>query len=167
MDLEFKLEKFSENDFPKYFQLVNNEKVMEMITERPIEFDEAKNDFEKLIKNNELDENFGSFKIINVETEEFLGLAKLEIKNKNSKEAEIGYMILPKHWGKGIAGKIGKQLIQKAKRQKSIESLFAIIDPKNLASRKILTNNGFVSKEFKDFDGLPGEILELKPIDKN
>jgi len=50
MNLEFKLEKFSENDFPNYFQLVSNEKVMEMITERPIQFDESKNDFEKLIR---------------------------------------------------------------------------------------------------------------------
>jgi hypothetical protein len=37
----------------------------------------------------------------------------------------------------------------------------AIIDPKNLASRKILINNSFVSKEFKDIDGLASEILEL------
>lgn len=161
MDLKYKLEKFSENDFSHYFQLVNSEKVMEMITERPIGFEEAKADFEKLIENNSLDENFGNYQIIDAETDEFLGLAKLEIKNKNSREAEIGYMILPKHWGKGIAGKVGKQLIEKAKTQKSIDRLFAIIDPKNLASRKILTNNGFVSKEFKDFDGLSGEILEL------
>lgn len=161
-NLKFKLERFSENDFPNYFELVNDEKVMEMITERSLELEEAKKDFGKLIENNKLDENFGSYKILNIETNEFLGFAKLEIENIESSEAEIGYMILPKYWGKGIAGKIGKQLIEKAKTQKSIQSLFAIIDPKNLASRKILTNNGFISKEFKDFDGLPGEILELK-----
>jgi len=165
MDLKFKLEKFTENDFPNYFQLVNDEKVMEMITERALGLEEAKKDFEKIIENNQLDKNFGSYKILNIETNEFLGFAKLEIENKESHEAEIGYMILPKYWGKGIAGKIGKHLIQKAKTQTSIERLFAIIDPKNGASRKILTNNGFISKEFKDFDGLPGEILELNIMD--
>ncbi|MDO5615918.1 MAG: GNAT family N-acetyltransferase [Cruoricaptor ignavus] len=164
MNLEFKIEKFSKNDFQNYFELVNDIKVMEMITERPLELEEAKEDFEKLIKNNKLDENFGSYKILTIETDEFLGFAKLTIENKGNSEAEIGYMILPKHWGKGIAGKIGQYLIKKAKTQKSIKSLFAIIDPKNLASRKILTNNGFTSKEFKDFDGLPGEVLELKFI---
>ncbi len=166
MNLKLTLEKFAENDFQNYFKLVNDEKVMEMITERSLELEEAKKDFEKIIENNNLDEYFGSYKILNIETREFLGFAKLEIKSKESNEAEIGYMILPKYWGKGIAGKIGKQLIEKAKTQKSIESLLAIIDPKNLASRKILTNNGFTSKEFKDFDGLPGEILELKILDK-
>jgi len=55
----------------------------------------------------------------------------------------------------------GKQLIEIAGKQKGINGIFAIIDPKNVPSRKILINNGFVSKEFKDFDGLPGEVFEL------
>ncbi|UOX32985.1 GNAT family N-acetyltransferase [Flavobacterium sediminilitoris] len=161
MDNKIKLEKFNEKDFLYFFQLVNNEKVMEMITERAIEVDEAKIDFEKLIKKNKINEHFGSFKVFNAETNEFIGLAKLEIKEKNSPEVELGYMILPKYWGKGIGNKIGEQLIKIGRNQESIQRIFAIIDPKNLASRKILTNNGFTSKEFKDFDGLPGEILEL------
>lgn len=164
MDLEFKLVKFSENDFQNYFRLVNDERVMEMITERAIEREEAEKDFKKIIDNNKLDTGFGTFKILNAVTNEFLGFAKLEIHCLNSKTAEIGYMILPSYWGKGIASKISKLLIRKAKTQQSLESLFAIIDPNNLVSRKVLTNNGFVSKEFKDFDGLPGEILELKPV---
>ncbi|EKF53806.1 GCN5-linked N-acetyltransferase [Galbibacter marinus] len=161
-EINIKLEKFTENDFALYFELVNNEKVMEMITERAIEKDEAKTNFNKLIQNNKLKENFGNFKIIETKNNEFVGLAKLEIKNSVDNEAELGYMVLPKYWGKGIAGKVGKQLIESVQKENQIERLFAIIDPKNLPSRKILINNGFESKEFKDFDGLPGEILELK-----
>ncbi|WP_394370309.1 hypothetical protein [Salegentibacter maritimus] len=48
------------------------------------------------------------------------------------------------------------------RRQKSIKQIFAIIDPKNIASRKILTNNGFTSNELKCIEGLQREILELK-----
>lgn len=161
-EINIKLEKFTENDFALYFELVNNEKVMEMITERAIEKDEAKTNFNKLIQNNKLKENFGNFKIIETKNNEFVGLAKLEIKNSVDNEAELGYMVLPKYWGKGIAGKVGKQLIESVQKENQIERLFAIIDPKNLPSRKILINYGFESKEFKDFDGLPGEILELK-----
>ncbi|HCT30036.1 MAG TPA: GNAT family N-acetyltransferase [Bacteroidales bacterium] len=160
--MEIKIEKFTPDDFPYYFQLVNNEKVMKMITGKAIKSEEAKNNFEKLIENNNLEPNYGSFKILNIETNEFLGLAKLEIKKNNRKEAELGYMLLPEHWGKGIASKVSKQLIEIGKSQASLKRIFAIIDPNNLPSRKILTNNGFTSKEFKNFDGLPGEILELK-----
>ncbi len=165
--MKFKLEKFAKSDFKDYFLLVNNEKVMEMITERAIGLEEAEKDFKKLVENNGLRPNFGNFKILNVENNEFLGLAKLELKESDSDEAELGYMVLPEHWGKGIAGKVGKKLIETGKKQNSLKRIFAITDPKNIPSRKILTNNGFVSKEFKDFDGLPGEILELNLNEKS
>lgn len=157
-----KLEKFGENDFPDYFRLVNNEKVMEMITERSLPLEEAKDYFKEVIENNLIDPNFGRFKILDAESNKFIGLAKLEIEDKNSNRAELGYMILPEYWGKGIGSYVAKQLLETAKTQKSINNVFAIIDPKNEASRKILINNGFVSKELKDLDGLPCEILEVK-----
>lgn len=37
MDSNIKFEKFTANDFSLYFELVNDEKVMAMITERAIE----------------------------------------------------------------------------------------------------------------------------------
>ena len=43
----------------------------------------------------------------------------------------------------------------------NLNQLYAIIDPKNIASKKILEKQGFVHQEFRDFDGLPGEILVL------
>lgn len=165
--MEIKLEKFTKSDFDKYFQLVNNEKVMEMITEKAIGLKEAKKDFKILLENNKLQPNFGNFKILKAETNEFLGLAKLEIKETNDEEAELGYMVLPEYWRKGIATLVGKKLIEIGRSQNSIKRIFAIIDPKNIPSRKILTNNGFNSKEFKDFDGLPGEILELNLNEKS
>lgn len=159
------LRKFTKSDFAYYFRLVNNEKVMEMITERAIGLEEAQKDFNKILENNELELNFGNFKILNEVTNEFLGLAKLEITETNRTEAELGYMILPEHWGKGIASTVTEKLIETARNQQSIKRIFAIIDPKNVPSRKVLINNGFYSKEFRDFDGLPGEILELNLIE--
>ena len=65
MGIHIKLIKFTKDDFGDYFELViSNEKVLEMIMEKAIEKDEAKNDFQKLIQSNNLRPNFGSFKII-------------------------------------------------------------------------------------------------------
>ncbi|GEM64544.1 Acetyltransferase (GNAT) family protein [compost metagenome] len=154
--------KFKSQDFNEYFQLVSDASVMEMITERAIPMDEARIDFEQLMENNKLNDNFGHFKILTVSSNEFVGLAKLVLNEENKVEAELGYMILPLYWGKGIASHVARKLIGHAKQQESLEKVVAIIDPKNIPSRKILINNGFVSKEFKDFDGLPGEILALE-----
>lgn len=159
--MKIKLEKFNREDFPYYFQLVNNEKVMKMITGTAIALEAARADFEQLVENNQLDPCYGNFKILLDKTNEFVGLGKLEIKDEHSEEAELGYIVLPEHWGKKIGSEVAKHLIGIGRSKGALKRLFAIIDPANLPSRKILINNGFVSKQFKDFDGLPGEILEL------
>lgn len=160
--METKIEKFTLEDFDDYYRLVGDKKVMAMITERALPLDEAKAEFERRIENNKLQDDFGSFKIVDGLSKEFVGLAKLEIEEKNSEEAELGYMILPEYWGKGIAGRMAKQLVEVARAHPTLKKIFAFVDPNNIPSKKILTNNGFVHKEFKDFDGLPGEVLELK-----
>ncbi|TYR32180.1 GNAT family N-acetyltransferase [Sphingobacterium phlebotomi] len=159
--MKFRLEKLTPMDFPVYFSLVGDEEVMAMITERAIPLEEAKSDYEKRMLENQFHNDFGHFKIIQEKSGDFIGVGKLEIETLDSTEAELGYMLLPKYWGKGIASEVAGRLIDVARKHNFITKLFAIIDPKNIPSRKILTNNGFVSKEFADFDGLPGEVLEL------
>ncbi len=160
--MHIRLEKFTASDFQHYFSLVHNEEVMKMITERAIPKEEATKDFEKLLHNNALQSNFGSFKIIEAATNQFVGLAKLSLIHPQDTEAELGYMLLPSFWGKGIASHVTKMLMAIAQQQPQIKTLTAIIDPQNLPSRKILLKNGFISKELKEMDGLPGEILVCK-----
>lgn len=157
-----KLEKFRADDFHLYYSLVSNEQVMAMITERVLEMEEAKKDFEKIISFNSRDPLLGYYKILEKDNLEFIGLGKLEMEDLDKKEAELGYMILPQFWGKGIASTVSLTLIELAKLNTSIDKLYAIIDPKNAPSRKVLTKNGFKHKEYLEYEGLPGEILELK-----
>ncbi|UZJ66401.1 GNAT family N-acetyltransferase [Sphingobacterium sp. KU25419] len=85
--------KFKSQDFNEYFQLVSDASVMEMITERAIPMDEARIDFEQLMEDNKLNDNFGHFKILTASSNEFVGLAKLVLNEENKVEAELGYMI--------------------------------------------------------------------------
>lgn len=156
-----RLEKFQESDFQLYFDLVNNIDVMQMITERTLSILEAQTEFSQLLSNNDLDERLGSYKILDQQTDSFVGLAKLELNSSDCSSAELGYMLLPEHWGKGIASQVAIDLIQKAKTHPNLEHIIAIIDPANIPSRKILIKNGFYSQEFKDFNGLDGEVLAL------
>lgn len=159
------LEKFTAADFADYRQLVGNAEVMAMITERALPEHEARADFDKLLANNGLHPLFGSFKVRDA-AGRFLGLGKLTLESADSREAELGYMLLPEYWGKGWGGRIAAQLLALAQTQ-ALDGIFAIIDPANVASRKILTKHGFVHREYKDFDGLPGEILYRKTVGEN
>ncbi|MFJ8353523.1 GNAT family N-acetyltransferase [Bacillus paramycoides] len=154
--LHFK--KFEATDFNQYFQLVSNESVMAQITERAIPLEEAQNDYEKLLRRNQKHKLFGSYKVYDSATNEFIGLGHVTVNEDNLKEAELGYMLLPEHWGKRYGSCIARELIEIAK-QTEVNVLKAIIDPNNIPSRKILINVGFTSDIVCEIDGLPGEIL--------
>lgn len=157
---KLKFEKFNKSDFDDYFQLVSNERVMAQITERAIPLEEAQVNYQKLIEANEKYEVFGSYKVWDRTTNEYIGLGHLTLNENDIEEAEMGYMILPQYWGKGYGSTIASQLIEIAKQTK-LSLLKAIIDPENIASRKILINHGFTSEKLCEIDGLPGEILSL------
>lgn len=149
-------------DFHDYFRLVSNEAVMAMITERSIPLEEAYVNFAKVLRRNEKFDQFGTFKVYysSNNVNEFIGLGSLISNEEKTSEAELGYMLLPEHWGKGYGSEIAKILIEKAKNN-SIKRLIAIIDPNNIPSRKILINSGFQSEKLCEIDGLPGEILYM------
>lgn len=154
------LEKMRSKDFALHCVLVSNEKVMKMVSGKVMNPGETKDKFGKILQANCIHPDLGYFKITNSQTGNFIGVAKIELREKTSNEAELGYLILPEFWGKGIASKVVKRLMDLAREEKQLKSLYAIIDPDNIPSRKILENNGFISKESKEFDGLPGELLE-------
>ena len=152
---KMKLEKFTKDDFEKYFKLVSNESVMAQITERAIPLDEAEANFQKLLERNSKNELFGSYKVFD---EDYIGLGHVTVNEDNPKEAEIGYMLLPACWGKGYGTLIAGELIELAK-QTNVSRLTAIIDPENSPSRKILLKHGFASEKVCEIEGLPGEIF--------
>ncbi len=57
-------------------------------------------------------------------------------------ELEIGYSILPKYWGKGIAAEAAQKCKEVAFTNKWSPSLISIIHIDNLASQKVALKNG-------------------------
>lgn len=157
-------EKYSEEDFEKYFILVNNIEVMAMITGKIKELSEAINDYSELLEKNRIHKDFGRFKVFESKSNAYIGMAKLEIENKDIKEAELGYLLLPEYWGKGYGNEIAKAMIEKSENKKILKKITAIIDPENKASKKILLNNGFISEKICEMDGFRREILGKKIV---
>lgn len=63
LTLNIVLEKFSQQDFADYFKLVSNAQVMAMITERAVPHDEARRDYDQLLKDNAESAELGHFRI--------------------------------------------------------------------------------------------------------
>ena len=152
------LYKFQEEDFDDYFRLVNNEKVMAQITERPISYKEAKINYQHVLERNQKFKDYGSYKIYDGLGKEFVGLGSLLLNENQLSEAEIGYMILPEFWWQGYGKEIAGLLTEKAQKLE-LKQLKAVIDPNNIPLKKFLTNLGFKTEKICILDGLPGEIM--------
>ena len=156
------MEKLMQQYFKSFYALTGNEEVMAMITERALTKEEALKKFNYFLQNNELHRSFGSFKVFDSASSKLLGFAKLEITKEKPEEAELGYMLLPEFWGRGLGDEIAKLLLEVAKSDPNLKRVYAITDPDNIASRKILLKNGFVSEEVGEIDGLPSEVFGRK-----
>ena len=156
-----RLKKIVSEDFESFSAMVGNEKVMDMITERALTREEARKKFDDMLQNSELNPLYGSFRVVEKKSAELIGFAKLEITRERREEAELGFMLLPVFWGLGLGSEIARILLGVAQSDPRLKRVYAIIDPNNEASRKILVNNGFKSEKVGEIDGLPGEILAL------
>ncbi|MEG2916659.1 MAG: GNAT family N-acetyltransferase [Clostridium sp.] len=160
MDKRIYFDKFiSEDDFKYFSKLAFNEKVMVMNYGRVFTLEEAKKCYKKMLENNKVCEEFGSFKVFEATTNNFIGLGDISI-SEDFTEAEVEYLLFPEYWGQGYGSEILGNLLNKAEERKSIQRVTAIIDPNNVASKKILLNQGFESqKTYEIDDGSMAEML--------
>lgn len=77
-------------------------------------------------------------------------------------EAEVEYLLMPEHWGKGYGSEIAQALVNLGTQVDKIHSLIAIIDPENIASQRILEKQGFKWDYDGDYLGLPAAYYKRK-----
>ena len=150
--------KFEEADFPKYYDLVSDIRVMRQITEYALAEEEAKEKFKKLLARNRSCAQLGSFQVLETSSQAFIGLAHLTIDEEHPSKAELGYMLLPQYWNQGYGTETMGLLMNRA-AECHLTELTAMIDPDNVASRKLLIRHGFHSTYLGTMDGLSTEIL--------
>lgn len=75
--------------------------------------------------------------------------------------AEIGYMLLPEHQGKGIIVEAIKETLNYGFEIMKLHSIEAIIDPDNYASERVLQKSGFVKEaHLKENEYYEGRFLD-------
>jgi RimJ/RimL family protein N-acetyltransferase len=82
--------------------------------------------------------------------------------NKHNNFYELGYRFKKKHWGKGFATESSNAILDYGFKNLNTDAIYAITDPKNLNSKKVLSKLGFDFKETFDYEGDPTDWFELK-----
>lgn len=73
-----------------------------------------------------------------------IGAGELTIRSFTNKAGEIGYVVNPDYWGKGVATEVASLLIEFGFKELNLHRIFATCDPRNIGSAKVLVKVGMV-----------------------
>jgi [ribosomal protein S5]-alanine N-acetyltransferase len=147
-----KFSRLSSDDLDLYTLLTINEEVMKFITGKALTQSESEQRFRKSFELTENNPGAGFFIVRNKMNCEFVGVSKLVQWADN--QYEIGYMLLPEFWGKGLASEMVEYLIKLAQKKHLTGDLIGIVDPENPASIRVLTKFCFELYDTGEIDGL-------------
>lgn len=153
--------KYTPQDFGIYKTLVYDDDLMRYITGKALTEEQAQRKFKSILEINHQEEKLGYFKVHTV-TNAFIGDCKLERYKYDPSILEIGYILKKEYWGKGYGTSLCKEILTWAITYFPEQDIIGIIDPDNIASKKLLEKFGFESYFVGIEDDLPTEKLMLK-----
>jgi ribosomal-protein-alanine N-acetyltransferase len=143
------LRRLIKEDVEQIFNLRSNEDVMKFIGKSPIiSMDEAMVFFN--LVNNSLENNIGITWAMALKKtpEKMIGTMGLWRLIKENYRAEVGYMLLPEFWKKGLANEALLKVIEYGFDKMKLHSIEAHISPRNAASASLLKKTGFAKEAY-------------------
>ena len=149
------LRKLDDADPQQLFKLRADKDVMKHIGKKPMTAIEEAHDFIKMI-NDLLQENSGITwaMVFKEEPGKLIGTIGLWRLIKEHYRAEIGYMLLPEFWRKGIAKEAIIKVLDYGFNELKLHSVEGKITPLNIASAKTLESTGFIREAYFEEDFL-------------
>ena len=96
------------------------------------------------IRNNEVI----SWAIALKENQKFIGTISYHRIEKENYRAEVGYMLLPAYWRRGLVNEALKTVLNYGFTKMNLHSIEAKINPRNTASSNLLKRNGFIKEAY-------------------
>ncbi|UKJ07021.1 GNAT family N-acetyltransferase [Solitalea lacus] len=157
------LEYTDENDL---FEMDSDPEVHLYIENNPVKsIDEIKKVIE-MLKKQYVENGIARWAVVDKVTNECVGWSGLkyfrEPLNNHINFYELGYRFKKKHWGKGFATESSIAILDYGFKNLNVDSIFAITDPKNANSKKVLTKLGFDFQETFDYEGDLTDWFKLK-----
>lgn len=155
--------KLTHEDAPEVLALRGNSETMKFIP-RPLIVDvEGAFEHIKMI-NDKIDENLDiNWAVTQKENDKCIGIMGFYRTQPEHFRTELGYMILPEHWGKGYVTEAVKTLLNFAFNSLNFHSIEAVIDARHIASERVLQKVGFEKEaHFKENFYYNNEFTDTK-----
>ena len=162
------LRKILPTDVEGMYKLDSDAEVHKYLGNEPVAYKEQTVIIIKHIRQQYIDHGIGRWAIIDKQTNEFIGWTGLkfitEKTNNHINYFDLGYRLIKKHWGKGIATEAAFASLQYAFKELNANEIYAIAECENINSNKLLKKVGL--KYIEKFD-LNGVIHNWYKIDKS
>ncbi|ACL77302.1 GNAT family N-acetyltransferase [Ruminiclostridium cellulolyticum] len=149
---------FRHEDFPLFYSVFSNEKVMRYAwIDKSNSEEDAYTFFEGFINTGEDVNKNGSyaFAVISKESNEFVGLADIQILSRNNSGGcgEIGYFLLPEYWCRGFATELANSMIEFGFVRLGLHKISARCNSNNQKSEVVMRKAGMT---------LEGELRKVR-----
>ncbi|MFN0216121.1 MAG: GNAT family N-acetyltransferase [Saprospiraceae bacterium] len=140
-----KIRQITDTDFSDLYRLLSDPETMRYIRAPYSDVQQARDRLAFWADYAEKCPGFGTFVLEMKDSGAFAGfcVARHVDYNPSSKEYEIGYILAPEFWGKGLASELVPPLSRYCFDQSMAERLVAFTNPDNAASQRVLQKGGF------------------------
>jgi len=144
-------------DADGFFELNSDPEVQKYLGNKPITSTTQAIEDLNFIRAQYLINGIGRWAIIDKKTNKFIGWTGLKLiteeTNHHKNYYDLGYRLIKKYWGRGIATETALASLEYAFDKLQANEVYAIADCENDGSNKILNKIGFSFVETFDFDG--------------
>jgi RimJ/RimL family protein N-acetyltransferase len=157
------LEYTDENDL---FEMDSDPEVHLFIENNPVKSIDEITRVIEMLKKQYKENGIARWAVVDKLTKECVGWAGLkyynQLLNNHENFYELGYRFKKKHWGKGFATESSMAILDYGFKSLNIDKVFAITDPGNINSKKVLKKLGFEFQETFEYENEPTDWFELK-----
>jgi len=154
----FFLREIQEEDENGFFELDSDPDVHRYLGNKPVENIEQIRETIRYVRQQYVENRIGRWAIIEKNTNNFIGWTGLKLvkesTNNHINYYDLGYRIIKKYWGKGIATETAKASINYGFTKLLLNDIYATANCDNLASNKILNKVGLRLIETFDLKGV-------------
>lgn len=144
-------------DVDGLFELDNDPEVHRYLGNKPIQTKEQAAEMIAFIRQQYIDNGIGRWAVIDKQTNNFLGWAGLKLiteqTNNHINYLDVGYRLIKKYWGQGIATEAAGASLVYAFNQLQAPDVYAITDTNNAASHHVLLKVGLSFIETFEYHG--------------
>ena len=153
----FILRELNESDVDGMFALDSDPEVLRYLVMDPVQNKQQALETINMVRQQYVSNGIGRWAVIDKETSEFLGWAGLKFVQENTNGHisfyDVGYRLLKKHWGKGVATECTIAALDYGFHVLKIETIYAAAHIDNKGSNNVLKKVGMKFIETFEYKG--------------